>query len=725
MTRKISLTLGFILLSSSIVFAQRDTLLLDLKEVNIIAAKVEKSSAKTPRSVTVLTAADLERTPYLTLGNLLEEQAGIYLVGGGQVPGSNQSIFMRGANSNQTAIFLDGVRIQDVSTVNGVVDLSELPIGDVDRIEILRGAEGTLYGSPAVGGVIRISTKGKSKSAGIHGNVAARGGLFREGGQDAGTAFNMGFTATNGWYLQSSLDIFRASGFNATLDTGFRLPGIEPDDDDWTKFSGAIKAGYSSAATDFQVGYRKLISNTAIDRSAYQDDDNYTLDFTRNLGFIQLERKFSPAFSMNFSGNWTTTSRSSVNDSSLVPATGISDRTSIKEEYTGQQVAAELSARYSGKKYLITAGCSGLLEKMTQETEVYSALYAPFIYESFTSLDTLDPKATTTAYYIHGDLNGGLITSYLKDFNLMAGFRFTHHSIVGNNSTFEFSPSFQVADNTMLYISYSTGFTNPSLYQLYAPETYLPYDGQPSSGLTRGNKSLLPELSRSFEVGVKDRSTEGYDWTLSIFRSISEQLIDYVYLWDGTVAIDQLGSDFNRDDYRGDRYMNVGTMVAQGAEFTLNKELTQTLSLSVTASLVDGYMEFQSTTLDTALQVQAFSTGTFLQDDVRYEGLVRRPSTFRARMSYVPHASLVLGIQYSYAGRRGDVYYDSQLGPYGGLNTQSVGAYALVDMDAHWSINDHLAASLQLENLFDVKYQEILGFRTRGRGVQLRVSYSF
>jgi hypothetical protein len=253
----------------------------------------------------------------------------------------------------------------------------------------------------------------------------------------------------------------------------------------------------------------------------------------------------------------------------------------------------------------------------------------------------------------------------------------------------------------------------------------LPFDGQPSSGLTRGNNSLQPERSRSFEAGIKDYTLSGFEWTIAIFKSITDNLIDYVYLWDANIPVDQLATDFSRDDYRGDRYMNIGKVYSQGAEFTLKRKLTDELTLSVTASLVDGYLEYEPVSPDSSLQVQVFATGSFLQEKERYQGLVRRPSTFLTRLNYTFPAGIMLGIQYSYVGRRGDVYYNGDLGPYGGLSTKAVGSYSLVDCDAHWSINQHLSTSVQLENIFNTDYQEILGFRTRGRGVQLRVSYTF
>ena len=706
------------------VLAQ-DTLSKNLKEVNIIASGTEKSILSTPRSVTVLTQEDLQKAPYLTLGNILEEQAGIYLIGGGQAPGSNQSIFLRGTNSNQTAIYVDGVRIQDLSTVNGVVDLSELPISDVVRVEILRGAQGTLYGSPAAGGVIRITTIHKGASMGWNGNFKMTGGLFKENGHDAGSALSLGYKSADGWYVQSSLDYFASGGFNATLDTGYRLPTLPADPDGWKKLTGSVAAGYSNGQTDFMIGYRALNSATDIDASAYTDDDNYTIDYRRSTYLAGLTRYFTDRFSMRFMASWTGTDRSSVDDSSLNATTGLNDRTYYSEHYTGEQLSAEISAKYVMDHLVISSGATGLLEQMNQQNYYYSAQYDPFIYSSDYNLDSITPSAQSSAFYLYADLDGGWVQERFTKLHWMGGIRFNHHSICGDNLSFEVSPSFQLNDDVLLYVSYSTGFTNPSLYQLYAPDRYQPWDGQSVSLLSRGNNSLSPEVSRSFEVGWKERINEKTDYSLSFFRSNTLNVIDYVYLWDGKYPVPSIGVDPIRDDFRGDRYLNIGEQTAYGIEFSFHHHILNNLEITMMASLVDGYIDLSGLSTDTAYHYQLYSNGIFLDEASRLDGLVRRPSTFRTLLEYRPLESMIIGLQVRFTGQRSDVYYDSQLGPFGALNTAAVNAYTLTDLSAAWIYNRHFRFNLRLENVFNVDYQEIYGFRTRGRGLQVSASYSF
>ena len=165
------------------VFAQHasDSIQQNLKEINIVATKTEKNKLETGRSVTVLTQKDLQGSVYSTLAELLSNQEGIYITGNSQTPGTNESIFMRGSNSNQTAIFVDGIRINDGSTVNNTIDLTELPLGDVERIEIIRGSHSTLFGSSAIGGVIQISTF-KPEKEGLNARINVSAGTFEKDG---------------------------------------------------------------------------------------------------------------------------------------------------------------------------------------------------------------------------------------------------------------------------------------------------------------------------------------------------------------------------------------------------------------------------------------------------------------------------------------------------------------------------------------------------------------
>ncbi|HET7180577.1 MAG TPA: TonB-dependent receptor plug domain-containing protein, partial [Chryseosolibacter sp.] len=157
--RKIyTLSLLSMLIISVTAPAQDSTKVTMLRAVAISATRTEQPLIEIPRSVTVITSDVIEKSAYSSLGDLLNAETGLYVVGAGQTPGTNQNIFMRGASSNQLAVLVDGVRVTDPSSPNSAIDLSEISLTNVDRVEIIRGSHSTMYGGAAIGGVINIIT---------------------------------------------------------------------------------------------------------------------------------------------------------------------------------------------------------------------------------------------------------------------------------------------------------------------------------------------------------------------------------------------------------------------------------------------------------------------------------------------------------------------------------------------------------------------------------------
>ena len=153
---------GMLIFSDALLLAggtEDYTKVYPMKEIVVTATRTDKDVNNVGRSVTLITNEQMKTSVYNNLAELLSRQEGIYVVGTGQNPGMIQSLFMRGANNNQTAIMVDDVRITDPSSPNNALDLKELSLTNLDRVEIVRGAHSTLYGSSAIGGVINLITK--------------------------------------------------------------------------------------------------------------------------------------------------------------------------------------------------------------------------------------------------------------------------------------------------------------------------------------------------------------------------------------------------------------------------------------------------------------------------------------------------------------------------------------------------------------------------------------
>ena len=127
-----------------------------LATVNVTANRNAVPVKETLASVTVLTRADIEKSQAPDLVDLLTRQAGIDMTRTGG-PGSQNSLFLRGSNSNHALVLIDGIRVN--SATQGLFDFAHLPLSQIDRIEIVRGPRAAFWGSDAIGGVIQIFTR--------------------------------------------------------------------------------------------------------------------------------------------------------------------------------------------------------------------------------------------------------------------------------------------------------------------------------------------------------------------------------------------------------------------------------------------------------------------------------------------------------------------------------------------------------------------------------------
>ncbi|MDX1639004.1 MAG: TonB-dependent receptor plug domain-containing protein, partial [Balneolaceae bacterium] len=229
-----------------------------LNEVIISASRWAESPRTVGRNVTVISSEELRNSSYYSVGELLAEQQSLHIVGEGQNPGSVQSAFLRNANSNHSVVLIDGIRISDPSTAANSLDLSELSLARVQRIEIVRGSHSTLYGSSAIGGVINVITRGPS-SAGISGSVGTRHGTFGTSTYSTGNQLNLNYSGSGGFYADFGISHRLSNGFDATIDT-LQDPTAFPgrDRDDFDKLDLAGKLGYQTEKFELFGSYRRV-----------------------------------------------------------------------------------------------------------------------------------------------------------------------------------------------------------------------------------------------------------------------------------------------------------------------------------------------------------------------------------------------------------------------------------------------------------------------------------
>src|SRR5207253_5683146 len=154
------------------------------EEIIVSATRFDIPLDQSPASVSVITSEDIEQKQIQRVINALRDVPGLSVVQTGTA-GQLTSVFMRGLRSEHTQVLLDGIPINQ--GLQGAFNFADLTTDDIDRIEVVRGPQSTLYGPRALAGVIQIFTKEGTGTPGVL--FAAEGGShdsFREWSQSYG-----------------------------------------------------------------------------------------------------------------------------------------------------------------------------------------------------------------------------------------------------------------------------------------------------------------------------------------------------------------------------------------------------------------------------------------------------------------------------------------------------------------------------------------------------------
>ncbi|MGP8214173.1 MAG: TonB-dependent receptor plug domain-containing protein [Bacteroidia bacterium] len=687
-----------------------------IKTVTITATRTSKDVMEVGRDVAVITPDQIKNSSCNTLAELLSQQAGIFIAGTGQNPGSVQSLFLRGADNNHTTVMIDGVPISDPSNPNGALDLSELSLADVDKIEIIRGSHSTLYGSSAIGGVINIITDNKY-TPGLHGNISVTGGEFGPGTNSLEESAFLNYTFQGGLYAEAGYHRFDDKGLSAATDTIKNpLPYQQTPKNNLDKGDFFSRAGYKNQNLSVYLEYRNTNQTFGLPEGAFQPANNYNGQLVRDFytGFARYN--LSPNLHIQYTGSYSPMERKYLQDTTVIDI--YNDKEYQSQYYTSKTLTNDVQLDYDYKTSQFILGGGSNYETMNAGTD--------FVFDGFpytSNLDSIKPSQTIYDVFAQADLNGSAFAPGLNAFSLLLGARLSSNSMFGNNISYELNPYYKVNPNTTLYLSYSTGFSAPSLYELYSPDK----DGDSiSTSVTLGNSKLTPETSGSFEVGLKRRVTNSLFFTLSWFETVVNNHIDYVYLWNKNRPFNTL-TDSN---YVGDTYLNLGQEITQGFELNILLKLSPKLDMAGNVSILSSILKYNPNNIDLSQThgdwVQIFDGGEFLNGSSTSTGLLRRPGSLaNFSLTWHPVEKLALTLRVRYVGTRSDAQYNYALGPDGAESFINVGDYTLLDAFASYDFTKHFSVMARGENLLNSTYYEILGYTTIGRSFYLNLRYAF
>lgn len=426
-----------------------------LEGITIYSAnRTPTEAAKVGSSVEVLTEKDLEKQSRTYLKDYLEQLPGVSFSQNGP-PGTTTRMNIRGAGSEYVKVLVDGMDISDPSSTKTSVPFEHLLVGDVSRIEVLKGSQSTLYGGDAVGGVISIETK-----------AATKPGFSMSGGVEGGeySTFNgaamVGYAATDGSNISLTVQGVDTNGFSAAS------AGIEDDGYRNLTISGRGEYILSPAVTLFFAA-RTLDADGDFDGfdpvSFRPADAPMTLETVQHAGRTGIDISlFDGAFQSTFAIQGTKISRDEFNTS---VRTSWFEGDRVKGEYKGVLRFNDRLSLLAGADWEETGMENVLVSRATADI---SGAYAQLMAEPIDGLF------------------------------LTGGARRDDHSTFGEFDTYRLTAAYLVpGTDTKLRASRGTGFRTPSLDELFGVYDFGlgPFD--------YGNPDLQPEESTSWDAGIE------------------------------------------------------------------------------------------------------------------------------------------------------------------------------------------------------------------------------
>lgn len=456
----------FFVLAAVIISNQliaQDTARLQLDEVVVTANKYEQKQSTTGKVLNIISRQQLERSGGKTLCEVLNTLPGLTMIGANNVLGTNQNISIRGASAGNVLLLIDGIPVNDPSAITNYYDLNFINIDQVERIEVLKGGQSTLYGSDAVAGVINVILKKADKKITVFGGVT--GGSYNTlkesigfGGQQKNTHFSINYTH------QSS------DGFSAATDKN-KVGGFDNDGFKQHALNGRFEF---SPAKNLKINFTGTYNNyfADLDAAAFTDEKDYTVkNDNKQLGASAVYTLKKTTIHLNYNFNHVIRR---YNDDSLYQSSPYSKF--ARSSYTGRSQFAELYGNWKINNFELLIGA----DYRWNNTDQW-----------YWSTGAFGPYAPPALHAEMKQVSPYLTLAYNQDngFGAEIGGRYNDHSVYGNNVSFNFNPFFVIKDKAKLFANIYSAFKTPTLYQLYDQSI--------------GNSSLTPEKSTVAEAGVK------------------------------------------------------------------------------------------------------------------------------------------------------------------------------------------------------------------------------
>ena len=437
------------------------------KPIIVTATRTAQTTDESMAAVTIISREDMERQQARSIQDLFRGLPGISIANNGG-PGKNTSVFMRGTESDHVLVMIDNIKVGAATT--GTTAFENIPIEQIERIEIVRGPRSSLYGSEAIGGVIHIFTR-KGDGGGFKPNFSFGYGSYDTFNGSAGLSGG----GKQGWFNMTVSGV-DTDGFNACngkpSPNGAGCFTIEPDRDSYHNVAGSMRAGYrfknglevdanfmhSAGKTKFDGSF---VNKSELAQQVFGGTARFSpMDFWR----LNLIAGRSKQNSDNFNGTIFTSQFNTIRDT-----------ITLQNDFT------------LGKNHLLTVGAD---------------------YQN-------DHVDSTEDFTVNTRTNWGVFTQHqasIAKHNVQLSLRHDDNEQFGSRVTGGAGWGYAITDKVRLTANFGSAYKAPTFNELYFPGF--------------GNANLNPEKSRSFEFGTRGNMGWG-DWSLNVYETRIDNLIAF------------------------------------------------------------------------------------------------------------------------------------------------------------------------------------------------------
>ncbi len=480
-----------------------------LDDVVVTGTRTERKLLDVPVRTEVVSKQEIKKTHARDLAEALRNQPGLLLK---EIHGkSGSQVWLQGLDSDRVLVLVDGRPVS--ASTGSSVDLSQLAVGDIDHVEIVKGAVSALYGSSAMGGVVNIITRRSTApmTYSLVGDVGSFGSK-NLGDETDIAATHVGLSLTtnrNHWQTHLGFDYRDSNGFDLDKSTypfeGDKGPKYNLNAELLYQFTGGAEVRLAPAL--YREDLRRHFSSFAPGVGEIKKHKNEEAKrVTTTLSFKQPLKQDA-----GLSGFFMHEDFDDITEQDVLATAPVDQRREANLAFNKAEIQWD---RPLGEKQLWTMGLVGFRAKLRQHQDRLDGA-------QLVGIDEISPGADRQNVEVFAQNDIFLSRSW----ELLPGFRYQDDSDFGTH----FAPKLNVMMTpewfpkveTRLRLGVGTGYRVPSL-----KERHFLFDHSALGYMVLGNPALIPEKSESFQAGFDMTHENGFRTEVSLFHNDIEDLID-------------------------------------------------------------------------------------------------------------------------------------------------------------------------------------------------------